>query len=126
MTGFSELKATKKLKQLAESAPDLTSKKILTPKRIEEMISSSKLGLKLFYATERVDKNILETLFSLAKETKAIDKMLSMQAGEVINKIEGVESENRAVLHTAMRDFFDHPETTTAAEDAAHLAYQEI
>lgn len=126
MTGFSELKATKKLKQLAEAAPDLTNKKILTPKRIEEMISSNKLGLKLFYATERVEKNILEALFSLADETKAIDKMRSMQAGEVINKIEGEESEHRAVLHTAMRDFFDHPETTTAAEEAAHFAYQEI
>ena len=31
------------------------------------------------------------------------------QDGEVINKIEGYECENRRVLHTAMRDVFDAP-----------------
>ena len=34
---------------------------------------------------------------------------MPIQDGEVINKIEGYECENRRVLHTAMRDVFDTP-----------------
>lgn len=125
MNGFLELESTRKLKQLAQNPPDLTATGYLTPKRIEDM-ATSQLGVKFFYATERVDNNILETLFQLAKETKAIDKMHSMQAGEAVNKINGIQCENRSALHTAMRDFFEYPETTLAAKEAANLAYQEL
>ncbi|MCB1084978.1 MAG: glucose-6-phosphate isomerase, partial [Chlamydiia bacterium] len=41
-------------------------------------------------------------------------------------KIEGYESENRMVLHTAMRDFFDKPATGDEAKQAASLAYAEL
>ena len=36
------------------------------------------------------------------------------QDGEVVNKIEGFECENRRVLHTAMRDVFDSPNQVLA------------
>jgi glucose-6-phosphate isomerase len=97
----------------------------LTPKRIDAMIAEA-LNLKLFYGTERVTEVTLNALFDLAEETEAIAKMRAMQSGEVMNFIQGVPSENRMVLHTAMRDFFDHRETAPAAVEATQLAYQEL
>ncbi len=99
--------------------------KTLTPERIEKMALSA-VGFHLLYGTERIDENILSTLFSLAREAKAMDKIAAMQGGEVINKIEGFESENRSVLHTAMRDQFDHPQTAAPAREAAEKAKREL
>ncbi|MDN3506392.1 MAG: glucose-6-phosphate isomerase [Simkaniaceae bacterium] len=124
MKKFTELPAYNRLKELSENPIDLTAKGTLTPKRIDQMIAESG-GLKLFYSSERVDEPVLEALSQLAQEADVFSKMESMQAGEVINKIEGVESENRAVLHTAMRDFFDHREEREKAKNATDLAYEE-
>lgn len=124
MAKFTELPAYNKLKQLAENPIDLTAKGVLTPKRIDQMIAEGG-GLKLFYSSERVNEETLDLLCQLAKEANAVQKMHSMQAGETLNKIEGVESENRAVLHTAMRDFFDHREDRPKAKEATDLAYEE-
>lgn len=124
MTKFTEQAAFQKLSTLAKNPIDLTQKGILSPKRVDQMIATG-LGLKLFYATERVDEAVLEALAELATESQAVDKMLSMQSGEVINSIEGCESENRPALHTAMRDFFEQRETTVKASQAAALAYEE-
>nr|NGX47698.1 Glucose-6-phosphate isomerase [Chlamydiota bacterium] len=124
MKKFTELSAYNKLKELSENPIDLTAKGIFTPKRIDQMIVEGG-GLKLFYSSERVDESVLEALFQLAEEADVISKMECMQAGEKINKIEGVESENRAVLHTAMRDFFDQREVRAKAKEATDLAYEE-
>lgn len=124
MKPFNELNAYQRLVDLGLNPPDLSAKNALNPKRIDQMVVQG-VGLKLFYSSERVDDEILEALFALAKETEAVDKMRSMQAGETINKIEGFESENRAVMHTAMRDFFDHRETTLKAKETTDLAYAE-
>lgn len=124
MEEFTQLTSFQRLKELAESAPDLTKKGVMTPKRVDAMVAEG-LGLKLFYSSERVDQPILDNLFELARETDAVEKMRFMQAGEVINKIEGFESENRMVLHTAMRDFFDASEESENAKTATALAYEE-
>lgn len=121
---FTQLKAYQTLLELSQDPIDLTQKGALTPKRIETMCAEG-LGLKLLYATERVDESVLEALFALAQEAGALEKMESMQAGEKINRIEGYESEDRAVLHTAMRDFFDHREERPVAAKAATMAYAE-
>ncbi|MBU6446430.1 MAG: glucose-6-phosphate isomerase, partial [Verrucomicrobia bacterium] len=75
---------------------------------------------------ERVDESILKALFSLAREAKCMEKMAAMQSGEVINRIEGFESENRSVLHTAMRDQFGSPQTARPAQEAAAMAGREL
>ena len=75
MTSFTELDAYQRLAQLAENPLDLTKKGVMTPKRIDAMIAEG-LGLKLFYACERVDAAVLEALFALADERKVVDKML--------------------------------------------------
>lgn len=125
MTAFNEYPSLEKLKKLAETPVDLSKEGILCPKRLKEMISEN-LDLKLFYGTERVNEKVLEALFELAKEARVYEKMEEMQAGGVINTIEGYESENRMVLHTAMRDFFDRRMEKEEAKQAATLAYGEL
>jgi glucose-6-phosphate isomerase len=124
MKKFIELSSYQKLKSLAENPVDLTKKGVLTPKRIDQMKAEG-VGLKLFYSSQRVTEEVLEALFELSSETLAVEKMQSMQAGEVVNKIEGFPSEKRPALHTAMRDFFDNRETALKAREATDLAYEE-
>jgi len=125
MSAFNEFEAARRLRELAEKPIDLSKEGALSPKRIEQMVASS-LNLKLFYGTERVTDKVMEALFDLAKEAQVIEKMHQMQNGEVINKIEGYESEERAVLHTAMRDFFDRRGEVEAAKEASTKAYAEL
>jgi glucose-6-phosphate isomerase len=111
------------LTSLAKHPIDLTA--VLSPERIEKMAVSA-VGFKLLFGTERVSPQILTALFNLAKEAKAMEKMGAMQRGETINRIEGFESENRAVLHTAMRDQFDHRQVSKPASQAAEMAAREL
>lgn len=125
MSAFNSYPATAKLQKLAEKPIDLSKSGCLCPKRMEEMMLDSQ-ELKLFYGTERVNEKTLEALFELATEANVFEKMHAMQNGDVINKIEGFESENRMVLHTAMRDFFDRQAEGEQARQAAALAYAEL
>ncbi len=125
MTSFRHLKSVVRLNELAEDPIDLTQDGVLTPKRIDSMISEA-AKLKLFYATERVSDNVLGALSDLAQETQALKKMEAMQHGEIVNFIEGCESEKRPALHTAMRDFFDQRINSEAAQEATQLAYKEL
>ncbi len=122
---FNRFKSYQKLIKLREKPIDLSKNGVLTPSRIEKMQIES-LGLKLLYGTERVTEDIMEALFDLAEESGAQDSMESMQAGEIINGIEGFESENRAVLHTAMRDFFSDRNPSKAALMASDKAFKEF
>lgn len=123
--GFLDYDATKKLKGLAVSPIDLSKDGVLTKERIQRMQAEA-MGFKLLFATERVTEDVLMALEALAKEANVFAKMKAMQSGEIINKIEGFPSENRSVLHTAMRDFFDHAQTSDAASKAAALAKREV
>lgn len=122
---FSEYPSVQKLKSLARDPFDLSVEGNLTPARIAKMTAQAGV-FKLLYGTERVTDDVLHALAELAKEARVYDKMRSMQAGEVLNRIEGFPSENRTVLHTAMRDFFDNPQTAPAAKAAADLAKAEV
>lgn len=122
---FTQLKAYEKLKKLANNPIDLSKEGSLTPKRLKEF-SAHIPGFKLLYGTERIDESVFSALAELADETHALKKMKEMQEGVVINKIEGYPSEDRQVLHTAMRDFFDNKATTTNAKNAADLEKKEL
>jgi len=122
---FNQLKSVIRLNELAEDPVDLTDDGIFNPKRVDSMVSEA-LGLKLLYATERVSEVTIGALGELAEEASALEKMNKMQAGEVINAIEGYESENRSVLHTAMRDFFENPNESSKAKEATKMAYEEL
>lgn len=121
---FRHHKAYQVLKGLASTPYDLTIPGNLSPKRIERYCAQAG-EFKLLYATERVDDDVLEALKELAQETALIEKMHAMQNGGVINKIEGFASENRMVLHTAMRDLFMNPISSEAAHRASTLEKKE-
>ena len=120
---FTQYQAFSRLEQLAKTPVDLPAE--LTPERLTPMKGEA-LGLKLLYGTERVSSEVMEALQALSQESRALDCMKAMQAGEHLNRIEGFESENRPVLHTAMRDFFEQPNETPVAREAAKLAYAEV
>ena len=85
---FTKLKSYEKLKKLAKDPIDLTDRDIFTLDRIKQMQTSldltnldlsdqnqSSLDLRLLYATERVTKDVIDSLFELSKDTNAISKM---------------------------------------------------
>lgn len=121
---FRNYKSTRILKGLASTPYDLTINGNLSAQRIEKYCGQAG-EFKLLYATERVTDDVLRALKELSLEARLIEKMEAMQKGEVINKIEGYASEERMVLHTAMRDFFAHPNQSPAALNAAKLEKSE-
>lgn len=125
MTSFRHLKAVFRLGELAEEPFDLTLEGAITNKRMETMVAEA-CGLKLFYPMERISDTTLNALMDLAQETSILQKMADMQAGEMMNFIEGYESEKRPALHTAMRDFFDYRQSAHPAKQATELAYHEL
>jgi glucose-6-phosphate isomerase len=56
------------------------------------------------YSKNLIDEKTLELLLNLAKECKLEDGIKAMFSGDIIN-----ETEHRAVLHTALRDFSPKP-----------------
>lgn len=125
MSKYAKYPSISVLKNLSKEPIDLSKKGSFTSKRIEKMQANA-CGFSLLYGSERVTDDVLNALIKLANEAKALEKMEEMQSGEVINKIEGFESENRSVLHTAMRDFFEDKNSDPRAKDAAKLAYKEV
>lgn len=103
--GLDRTEAALKLMELSKNLYDLTAADSLNRQRISSY-STDMAGYRLLYATQRVDDEVLEALQLLADETKAVRQFVGMKQGEVINRIEGFESENRMVLHTAVRDVF--------------------
>src|SRR3990167_10107440 len=98
MDSFLQYRSTKKLTTLAKEPLDFTKNGVLTPQRVEEKVLTNET-FDLLYGTERVTDEVMEALYELAKEAKVQEKMRAMQAGEILNQIEGVESEKRPVLH---------------------------
>lgn len=122
---FSNAAATEVLRKFAFSPIDLTQPESLTPERIHTFVSRD-VGFTVSYATERVTEPVIDALESLAQEANALEKMVRMQSGEIVNCIEGYPSENRAALHTAVRDFFDHPNAAKPAREATALAKEQV
>jgi len=123
--GFNQLQSVEHLKKFAESPLDLRKEGVLTPARLSKF-SIEAGGYKLLYGTEKVTEEVMHALFDLAKERHVLEEMQRMQAGEIMNKIDGFPSENRAALHTATRDFFDQPQNSPQAQEAADLARKQI
>jgi glucose-6-phosphate isomerase len=122
---LNETEAYRKLLKFAEHPINLTEDGVLSAKRIHQMRAQA-CGYNLLYGTERVTEEVMLALSSLAEEQNVHQMMERMQSGEVINCIEGFASENRAVLHTSLRDLFDHPQTAKPAQEAAKMAKKEI
>jgi glucose-6-phosphate isomerase len=103
---LTEAGAYGKLSALAKQPYDLTKEKALQAgNRLERYVCRSEL-LDLHYATERLDDRVLDLLQELADELQVVEQFKLMRRGAVLNRIEGFDSENRQVLHTACRDLF--------------------
>jgi glucose-6-phosphate isomerase len=124
MSKFTHYRSYHRLQELALEPINFQQEPI-TSKRLETYQTKA-CGWVFSYAAQRVNELTLQALEELAEESKALEMMAVMQGGGVVNFIEGVVSENRAVLHTAMRDFFEHRNTTKVASDAAMCAWNEL
>lgn len=101
--------AWKELQQLALTPFDLTAPGALSRERIITL-RCEMAGFTLLYGTERINDSVLHALQRLADESGTIAQFQAMKRGATMNRIEGYDSENRMVLHTAVRDVFsDHP-----------------
>lgn len=121
---FMGCESSKQLRKLSYEPIDLSRPDQLTPERLAKYFGEA-CGYKLLYGTEKVTDQVMDALHELSKEMKAIEKMKRMQEGEVVNFVKPYPSENRPALHTATRDFFDHPRQTPKAKEAALLARRE-
>lgn len=122
---FASNKRLKKLKALGDDAPVLSSKGLLSPRRIKNF-SQSCLNLKLLYSTEKIDDSILMELCLLAEEMEVVGKMSAMQRLEVANFVFGVECENREVGHVAVRHLYDQDFCSAKEKEAAGVAMLEL
>ena len=104
-TALDKTEAYSKLQGLAQTPFDLTADAVLNKERFQQF-STKAVSFQYNYATQRVNEEVIETLQSLADETKAVDQFKAMLKGEFMNKIDGFECENRQVLHGACRNVF--------------------
>lgn len=124
-TSFTGTRAYNELEKLAKKPFDLTAPEALSKERIQKYVSQA-CGYKLIYGTERIDDQVMQQLNELAKEHNVLEKMHKLQTGEKMNFINGYESENRSVLHTALRDQFENQKQEPAAKEAREMAKQQL
>ena len=99
-----ELKSWKKLEEIKKNRSfDLRKLFRENPGRADDF-SVSFDDIYLDYSKNLVDEAVMKTLFGLAEEAGLKEGIGAMFSGEKIN-----ETENRAVLHTALRNFSDEP-----------------
>jgi glucose-6-phosphate isomerase len=104
-TNLDGLPVYEKLMKLARNPFDLTATGAISPERINGYKVSA-AGFDMLFATQRLDDAVINALQQLADQSDALDQFLEMKRGAVMNRIDGHESEERQVLHTACRDIF--------------------
>ena len=85
------------LSAAAKQIPSLRTLFQTEPNRFAHF-SASACGMLLDYSKQRVDANVMQNLFALAREQQLEGKRDAMLRGDAINN-----TEQRAVLHTALR-----------------------
>ena len=126
LVNMTSTRVWKKLQELAKNPYDLTAEGALEAgDRLEKYGTRSQL-LKLFFATERVDNEVLLSLQALADELLLVEQFREMRRGKISNRIEGFESESRQVLHTACRDLFSSSPVEPAATGQARRELEKL
>jgi glucose-6-phosphate isomerase len=118
--------ATSKLTALAEKPYDLRSQGALVIDGRMRRYICQNTSFRLLYATERIDDQVLDSLQALADECELVKQFQAMRRGAVINRVEGYESENRQVLHTACRDIFIDQPAAPAATGQARVELEKL
>ena len=96
--------AWKKLEELAENNKEQTIQSLFEDKTRFEKFHLKFKDILVDYSKNRVDQETLSSLMQLAEETSLKEAISDMFAGQAINK-----TENRAVLHTALRNRSNTP-----------------
>lgn len=112
------------LSRLANNPFDLTKEAALVQGgRMQRYCCESGL-FRLLYSCQRVDDQVLDGMQELADQCGLVAQYREMRKGSVVNRIEGVESEERQVLHTSSRDIFSSSpqEKGASAKARAELA----
>jgi glucose-6-phosphate isomerase len=118
-TDVIESPAWQKLRNLAANPYDLTTPGALQQDRRIAGMRCNSAGLRLYYAAQRINDEVLTAFQEFADEHRLVDRFKAMRRGAVINRIAGWESENRQVLHTSSRDIFaDQARESQSAEQA--------
>ncbi len=100
----SQTQAWKKLKSLSEQKKATTIQSLFAnPTRFEQFSIRFK-DILLDFSKNRMDDEVFKTLLELANETEVKSAIEAMFTGEAIN-----QTENRAVLHTALRNRSNTP-----------------
>ena len=99
---FKKYPSFRELEKLSKDPLDLTKKGVLSSSRIHDMQLSA-CSWKMLYGTERVDGKVIDALTGMAKDADVFTKMTKMQNMELMNFVNGCESEERMVGHTAIR-----------------------
>jgi glucose-6-phosphate isomerase len=102
---FKQHTAYQKLLKLADRMSNLHMRNMFEtdPQRFDAYQQSA-AGIHLDYSKNRIDKETLQQLFILAKESRLKRKIDDMFAGKYINN-----TENRPALHTALRNLSNTP-----------------
>ena len=73
------------------------------PQRAQKYTAEA-VGITLDYSKNRINQEVMESLFELAEQCQVAQKRAAMFSGEQINF-----TEQRSVLHTALRNFSGNP-----------------
>ncbi|MBR2429935.1 glucose-6-phosphate isomerase [bacterium] len=100
MFGRSKSKAWKKLESIHHKFKDVEMRDLfLKDDKRAENFSEKLDNMLVDYSKNRIDDKVMAALFNLARERKLNEKIEDMFSGKKINK-----TENRAVLHIALRN----------------------
>ncbi|GGP85520.1 glucose-6-phosphate isomerase [Shewanella ulleungensis] len=110
MTKLTQSTTWKALQAHTSQLPHMRELFAQNPQRFEQM-SVKACGLFLDYSKNRINDGTLELLFSLANEANLSEKITAMFKGDVINN-----TEQRSVLHTALRSKADQQIITEGAD----------
>lgn len=103
-TNPTQTAAWKKLSQLADQKKSQTIQSLFADSSRFDKFSARFEDILVDYSKNRVDDEVLSTLFELAKETELTSAIEAMFTGGHIN-----QTEDRAVLHTALRNRSNNP-----------------
>lgn len=125
-TNFSQTASYVSLQKKARSPYDLTLPDALVAhNRLERYVCRADM-FDVHFATQRVDDEVLADLQKMADELELVEQFRAMRRGAVLNRIDGVASENRQVLHTASRDLFHQPPCEPSASAKAQTELERL
>ena len=116
---YIDTKAHQKLIELQASPFDLTAADALQDNGRPQRFICTSSHFDLHYWSQRVDDTILDALQELADECDLVRQYKQMKSGEIMNNINGFDSENRQVLHTSCRDIFVEQASEQTSTDKA-------